>query len=1163
MCSSDLDVLLRAGNDVTVSRTGMVHTLDSDHAGTGDRLNFIRIQADTGGAADAGGGSILIEGTLLGQNVVIQGGSEADHIELRQMALLAGHTRILGLGGADTVVIDRQPTLTSTHNRPDHLQRDGSNGAVRDTLDIDGGEGTDTVTVRLVGGGSADILINVHDTGVGGADTLTLKGTERGDSLLLRRNFVALLQQTGTDANGRPVFGAAVERVNYDASMDGGLTVNGGAADERFYVDDNSTVTTIDGGAGNDLFQIGQLFGTLPNGAGADARVVASDAQNIDLTSASDDLALTRTTRGWVSAGVSHATTVLGGAGRDSFGVFHNLATLQLAGESGDDDFTLRALLDAGTLAVLPNAAVSIDGGEGFNRTAVLGTEASDAFVHTGATLTGAGFDLRFAGAEEWVEIDGQEADDHFSVLGTLAGVVMQVIGGLGSDSVEVGNNSTIELSRIAGPLLVEGGVAPRGDRSVRAAVMLPTETTALPIAVIRATDESKQADQLTVFNSASARDDRGTLTAATLNNTLVEFGAALSLSGLGMGPGSDTEGSGITFDDVEITEIVLGRGNDSLAISATPAGTPGASAHVVTLVHGGGGSDAITVTGGGGAASPLIVFGDTSQDGSRYAGTAMGTPGNDTLDFSANAGTVVAYGGGGNDTLRGSQAADQLAGGSGNDQVFGLGGNDHLYGDSGFNVSLTVIKDANDAAVVSRLLTVVTADASGAAAGDSLVAGTDTLDGGAGDDIVLGDHGVIALSAGATRLLDASLVLSVAGVQFTNGAADSLLGGEGRDILIGGAGGDTIDAGAGNDLVFGDQGQWEVASATFTSLNADATTGAGDDTVRAGAGDDVVLGGQGNDLIYGDDGDDDLIGGHNVAGGLDGADRIDGGAGNDVIAGDNATVVRRADTLDPRYRSLSGSQIYSTSAGTDGAALLADGAKANTAMAQRTVVLLDHVQNDGLVTGDTLVTTPAGRYGNDQLAGGAGNDLLFGQLGDDVIQGDGSISLTLTVGARRDPTTGLLAVTASSEAATDGDDYIEGNGGNDVVFGNLGQDDLIGGSSNLFGLTARSQRADGSDLLFGGAGTDLARDHAGDTLANKHARDADMILGDNGNIFRLVTATVGAMAFAYDQTSTFEDRGTLRVAPRAAVLLDYTAGGADFNATATDRKSTRLNSSH
>ena len=30
----------------------------------------------------------------------------------------------------------------------------------------------------------------------------------------------------------------------------------------------------------------------------------------------------------------------------------------------------------------------------------------------------------------------------------------------------------------------------------------------------------------------------------------------------------------------------------------------------------------------------------------------------------------------------------------------------------------------------------------------------------------------------------------------------------------------------------------------------------------------------------------------------------------------------------------------------------------------------------------------------------------------------------------------------------TDGDDYVEGGGGNDVIFGNLGQDDLIGGTT-------------------------------------------------------------------------------------------------------------------
>ena len=45
-------------------------------------------------------------------------------------------------------------------------------------------------------------------------------------------------------------------------------------------------------------------------------------------------------------------------------------------------------------------------------------------------------------------------------------------------------------------------------------------------------------------------------------------------------------------------------------------------------------------------------------------------------------------------------------------------------------------------------------------------------------------------------------------------------------------------------------------------------------------------------------------------------------------------------------------------------------------------------------------------------------------------------------------------------QRATDGDDYIEGGGGNDVIFGNLGQDDIVGGSSNLFSLTTPRRSA-------------------------------------------------------------------------------------------------------
>ena len=36
-------------------------------------------------------------------------------------------------------------------------------------------------------------------------------------------------------------------------------------------------------------------------------------------------------------------------------------------------------------------------------------------------------------------------------------------------------------------------------------------------------------------------------------------------------------------------------------------------------------------------------------------------------------------------------------------------------------------------------------------------------------------------------------------------------------------------------------------------------------------------------------------------------------------------------------------------------------------------------------------------------------------------------------------------------------------------MYGGLGQDDLIGGSSDLFGLTTAAMRPDGSDTIYGG----------------------------------------------------------------------------------------------
>jgi len=551
----------------------------------------------------------------------------------------------------------------------------------------------------------------------------------------------------------------------------------------------------------------------------------------------------------------------------------------------------------------------------------------------------------------------------------------------------------------------------------------------------------------------------------------------------------------------------------------------------------------------------------------------------------------------------------------------------------------------------------------------------------------------------------------------------DILFGGGGNDVIYGLAGNDLIfgDQGKvtcapGTSYVPDDKRNGMCielgGSLLFVATNTTTATGSGDDLIFAGDGDDIVMGQQGRDVIFGGAGDDLLIGGSNVAGSLDADDVIDGGTGNDAIAGDNAECCFRNDLLDPRFQQLTGPTIYGTSipAGTDGVALVssnpnttmeadptATGPTCNAAAGfvgcrQYKVNLLDHSD-----------TTPATLYGSDYIAGAAGADEIWGQLGNDVIQGDGQVvsytdtvtglpvplvlvgdpfgfnaaqwrawragdahflPLASRIGASRDSSANddsSLNVNPSVERATDGDDYIEGNGGTDTIFGGLGQDDIVGDSSDLyisgvvgqvvtiagqpdtwrvtgvsvdgsvltlvgraigpltadivlgsnlvtgvtvtpsgtFGLTltkagldwrtagycvAATCRPAGADLIFGGAGIDLARSNLGDAtvvLGNPtlgtpdvvvvqptgHARDADVIAGDNAEIFRVVvrvggtvkpgtTCTASAANTCFAQFVYDNYDGGLRIIPRAVQFLDYTLGGPAYNAAkaATDR---------
>src|SRR5439155_20039910 len=100
--------------------------------------------------------------------------------------------------------------------------------------------------------------------------------------------------------------------------------------------DDTSVITTLDGGKGNDTFQIGQLYG------------LRRDVAHGNLTP-QDVFATVATTRGWLSRGNSAPLLAEGGSGDDTFIVYSNQAALRLEGDDGDDQFIVRAFALAET----------------------------------------------------------------------------------------------------------------------------------------------------------------------------------------------------------------------------------------------------------------------------------------------------------------------------------------------------------------------------------------------------------------------------------------------------------------------------------------------------------------------------------------------------------------------------------------------------------------------------------------------------------------------------------------------------------------------------------------------------------------------------------------------------------------------------------------------
>ncbi|NOR30694.1 MAG: hypothetical protein GQ539_06320, partial [Sulfitobacter sp.] len=315
-------------------------------------------------------------------------------------------------------------------------------------LELDGEQGSDFYQIGLAGEGTA--LIRLLDSGLPdqGADSAEINGTNRADLFLFRANLnpavatgvVAALQ---LDANGDQIAGI-LERVEYNGALEGDIQANGRDGDDIFVLDDTLATFNIFGDAGNDTFQVGQLF--------ASARDASNPYNGLD---GIDYYATTQVTLGFLSNGISKNATLNGGTGQDNFTVYSNKAELFLFGDEDDDSFLVRSFVrvdpndpaapytninggqGADFVSYNINAPVRIDGGDGFDTLTIVGSEFGDDYVITENGVFGGGLFVSFVGLEKLV-VDALQGNDTFYIESTNENVQVEIIGGIGSDNINI-----------------------------------------------------------------------------------------------------------------------------------------------------------------------------------------------------------------------------------------------------------------------------------------------------------------------------------------------------------------------------------------------------------------------------------------------------------------------------------------------------------------------------------------------------------------------------------------------------------------------------------------------------------------------------------------------------------------------------------------------------
>ncbi len=250
----------------------------------------------------------------------------------------------------------------------------------------------------------------------------------------------------------------------------------------------------------------------------------------------------------------------------------------------------------------------------------------------------------------------------------------------------------------------------------------------------------------------------------------------------------------------------------------AVLGGTPTVANVALIQVFGQGGHDTITLDQANGALPRANLFGGAGND------TLTGGAGNDMLF--GQSGNDVLLGRGGFDFLFGGSENDVLTGGDADDQVFGESGNDRMIWNPGDDTDLNEGGTGTDTVEVNGGggAEVFTTTANGTRVRfDRLDPAPFSIDIGTSENLVVNMNGGNDHFS-TTGDLAALIKLTVDG----GSGNDTILGSNGIDLLLGGDGNDFIDGQQGNDVAFlgagNDVFQWDPGDGSDVVEGQDGT---------------------------------------------------------------------------------------------------------------------------------------------------------------------------------------------------------------------------------------------------------------------------------------------------------------------------------------------------